>query len=254
MDLLKLGASIALAMLSWHLVEHPILALKEWFRYQPSAQCPSVEIASQVTDLSSVKMRVIHGRTGSRDCDRWGLAGLFSVSRIHADVRPLRASVAVSPGLRSGLRDSGSFLSRLGSGDPGQGSGDGSQLSSTVGDYLVSGCLPVRGRPVDCAGSAAASWQLVADRFGHAGSSAGCLGPLLRGCDDQGRNPGRRNHFGRGIVAPFFPLRDDGCRRHADRDGPNSVRVPAFLCRGRAHGCSRPMSLSGCSTASDPTP
>lgn len=55
-DLLKLGASIALAMLSWHLVERPILVLKEWFCYQPSVQRPSVEIASQVTELSNLKM------------------------------------------------------------------------------------------------------------------------------------------------------------------------------------------------------
>ncbi|MGC8639133.1 MAG: acyltransferase family protein [Isosphaeraceae bacterium] len=35
-ELCKLGASIALAILSWHLVERPILALKKLFRYQPS--------------------------------------------------------------------------------------------------------------------------------------------------------------------------------------------------------------------------
>ena len=55
MDLFKLGASIALAILSWHLVERPILALKEWFCYQPSEQRLSVEIASQVADLGSIK-------------------------------------------------------------------------------------------------------------------------------------------------------------------------------------------------------
>ena len=54
--ILKLGVSITLAMLSWHLVERPILAMKEWFRYQPSAERPSVGISSQVTELSSVKV------------------------------------------------------------------------------------------------------------------------------------------------------------------------------------------------------
>ena len=56
MDLIKLGVSLTLAILSWHLVERPILALKDWFRYQPSTPCLSVEIASQVTELRSVKM------------------------------------------------------------------------------------------------------------------------------------------------------------------------------------------------------
>ena len=44
--------------------------------------------------------------------------------------------------------DSGAFLSRMGSGGPGQGSGDGGELPGTVGDRLVPGRLPVRGRPV----------------------------------------------------------------------------------------------------------
>ena len=55
-DLFKLGVSIALAMLSWHVVERPILELKEWFSYQPSERCLSVEIPSQVADLGSVKV------------------------------------------------------------------------------------------------------------------------------------------------------------------------------------------------------
>ena len=55
-DLLKLGASIALAMLSWHIVERPILALKTWFRYQPPAHYCSIAVPSQVTDLGSVKV------------------------------------------------------------------------------------------------------------------------------------------------------------------------------------------------------
>ena len=55
-DLFKLGASIVLAMLSWHLVERPILALKARFRYQPSAQCRPVEIASEVTGFAGVKV------------------------------------------------------------------------------------------------------------------------------------------------------------------------------------------------------
>jgi len=55
-DLIKLGTSITLAILSWHFVERPILALKERFRYQPTAQGLSVRVASKVTDLGSVKM------------------------------------------------------------------------------------------------------------------------------------------------------------------------------------------------------
>jgi len=55
-DLFKLGLSIALAILSWHLVERPILALKRWLRYQPKAKRPSVEIASQGTAFSGVKV------------------------------------------------------------------------------------------------------------------------------------------------------------------------------------------------------
>jgi peptidoglycan/LPS O-acetylase OafA/YrhL len=34
----KLGATVAVAMVSWHLIEQPILGLKKWFPYEPDAR------------------------------------------------------------------------------------------------------------------------------------------------------------------------------------------------------------------------
>ena len=139
----SLAVSLALAMLSWHLVERPILALKGWFGYQPAAPTALRRGPSPDERPRQRQGGVIHGRAGSRVRDRRGPPGVFPVPRLHAGLRSLRAGVDVPPRVRPGVRDPGPVLPRLGPGDPGQGPGDGCQFPGTVGDRLVPGGLPV---------------------------------------------------------------------------------------------------------------
>ena len=55
-DLFKLGLSIALAVLSWHLVERPILALKDGSAISPRRRGSPSRAAPGSNDLGSVKV------------------------------------------------------------------------------------------------------------------------------------------------------------------------------------------------------
>ena len=99
---------------------------------------------------------------------------------------PFRPGLAVSSRVCSGLRDPGTFLSRMGSGGSRQGSGTGCQSPSPLGAFVVPCLLPPGSRPGHRrrAAAAAAPVEPALDR--RACTTACDLGPLLRRHDDPG--------------------------------------------------------------------